>query len=258
MSVDYQTGEITTASLGPLAAALAKAQTAFPTVTRSKTVRVQTKTGGAYTFSYAPLDVIIDAVRKPLADNGLAIAQLIDRDELVTMLLHESGAALTGRAALPNSIDVQAFGSAITYLRRYAIQALLGIAAEEDDDGNHSAGNAAENAPRATGKPAAPQQTQSPRPVAVPAPAAVAPSLSDDDWAGLIPEGDAPKPTPVAAGPGLTSREFFELADNAGLDRKEVTKAARRMFGDEKWKITELSGSERAALWYEIEPDAAA
>lgn len=134
--VEPETGEITTSDFGRLAAALAKAQASFPPVTRSKTVTVTTKTGGSYKFSYAPLDAILDAVRKPLSDNGLALAQLLDNGSLVTMLLHESGAVLEGRTALPQTGDVQALGSAITYLRRYAIQALLGIAAEEDDDGN--------------------------------------------------------------------------------------------------------------------------
>jgi hypothetical protein len=128
-------------NLGPLAAALAKAQTQFATVTRDKTVTVQTKTGGSYKFSYAPLDTILGAVRGPLSENGLALVQMLDDGALETTLIHESGASLTGRIALPNSSDIQGLGSAITYLRRYAIQAMLGIAAEEDDDGNHADGN---------------------------------------------------------------------------------------------------------------------
>lgn len=134
MAIDLETGVIVN-DLGKLTAALAKAQMSFGTVTRSKTVTVTTKTGGSYKFSYAPLDSILDAVRKPLAENGLAVAQLLDGQSLVTLLLHESGASLEGRTAIPQTADVQALGSAITYLRRYAIQALLGIAAEEDDDG---------------------------------------------------------------------------------------------------------------------------
>lgn len=128
-------------TLGPLAASLAKAQTAFPPIPRDKVVKVNTKDGKSYTFAYAPLDTILAAVRKPLADNGLAIAQILDEGALVTMLLHESGASLMGRVPIPPTHDVQGFGSAITYLRRYAIQAVLGIAAEEDDDGNRSVGN---------------------------------------------------------------------------------------------------------------------
>lgn len=129
---------------GLLAAALAKAQGSFAPVKRDKTVTVKTKTGGSYSFSYAPLDTILEAVRQPLADNGLVVVQLLDDDDLVTSLLHESGAVLSGRVSLPRTDDIQGFGSAITYLRRYAIQALLGIAAEDDDDGNRAAGNVAQ------------------------------------------------------------------------------------------------------------------
>ena len=126
---------------GALAAALAKAQAAFPPIARDKEVTVQTKAGGSYKFAYAPLDTILAAVRGPLADNGLAIVQTLDEGDLVTMLLHAEGARIIGRTPLPEAEGIQAFGSAITYLRRYSITALLGIAAEEDDDGNRGAGN---------------------------------------------------------------------------------------------------------------------
>lgn len=126
---------------GALAAALAKAQAAFPAIQRDKEVVVQKKAGGQYTFKYAPLDTILAATRKPLSDNGLALVQLLDDGELVTMLLHSSGARLSGRVALPTEVDIQGLGSAITYLRRYSLQAILGIAAEEDDDGNRASGN---------------------------------------------------------------------------------------------------------------------
>ena len=126
---------------GALAAALASAQAAFPTISRDKEVTVQTKAGGSYKFKYAPLDSILNAVRKPLSENGLALTQLLDDGDLVTMLMHKGGGRLAGRVTLPSVEGIQAFGSAITYLRRYSIQSILGIAAEEDDDGNHASGN---------------------------------------------------------------------------------------------------------------------
>ena len=135
---------VAASSLGPLAAALAKAQAEFGTVVRDKTVTVQTKTGGSYTFSYAPLESILAAVRGPLAANGLSIVQMLDDGALATLLLHESGGVLSSRMALPSDLrDLQALGSAMTYLRRYAIQGMLGIAAEDDDDGNRATGNVA-------------------------------------------------------------------------------------------------------------------
>jgi hypothetical protein len=121
--------------LGPLAAALSKAQAAFPQILRDKEVDSR-----SYKFKYAPLDAVLAAVREPLSQNGLAIAQILDGDDLVTLLLHEGGGRLEGRAPLPykNGDTIQALGSAITYMRRYALQAILGIAAEEDDDGDRA------------------------------------------------------------------------------------------------------------------------
>jgi hypothetical protein len=143
--------EIIPPNLGPLAAALAKAQSEFGAVTKDKTVTVTTKSGATYSFKYAPLDQILSVVKGPLSSNGLALTQLLNSDGLVTMLIHESGASLEARTPLPSSGDVQAYGSAITYLRRYAVQAMLGIAAEDDDDGNRAAGNQATPAKRASG-----------------------------------------------------------------------------------------------------------
>jgi hypothetical protein len=139
-----------TENLGELAAALAKAQTEFPTIHRDKTVTVKTKTGGSYTFSYAPLDSILSAVRVPLAKNGLVVIQTLDEGALVTALIHASGASMSGAIALPEAADIQGLGSAITYLRRYALQAILGIAAEEDDDGNRATDNLVIPAPERT------------------------------------------------------------------------------------------------------------
>lgn len=130
-----------TRTLGPLAAALAKASIGFGTVTRDKKVTITQKNGGSYSFQYAPLDVILAAVRKPLADNGLAVVQMLDGGHLVTTLIHESGAEISGRVPLPQVDDIKGLGSAVTYLRRYAIQAMLGIAAEDDDDGSAATGD---------------------------------------------------------------------------------------------------------------------
>jgi hypothetical protein len=119
---------------GSLAAALAKAQAAFPPIVRDKEVAVR-----SYSYKYAPLDAILAAVRDPLATNGLAIAQLLEGPDLVTLLLHESGSTLTARTPLPPWEGVQQYGSMVTYIRRYALTAMLGIATEDDDDGEAAA-----------------------------------------------------------------------------------------------------------------------
>src|SRR5215475_2439529 len=140
--------------LPTLNAALAKAQGAFPTIERSRTVTVQTKSGGSFTYSYAPLDAILAAVRPVLAENDLAIAQLLAGAEngagaaLVTQLRHASGELIESAFPFRPPDDPQALGSLLTYLRRYAITALLGIAADTDDDGAGAKGSP----PQARGK----------------------------------------------------------------------------------------------------------
>lgn len=90
---------------------------------------------------YLTLSGILDAIREPLAKNGLAIAQPIrvdgDKNILATRLIHESGEEILSEMILPSLADPQKFGSLITYYKRYQLQALLGISAsDEDDDAN--------------------------------------------------------------------------------------------------------------------------
>lgn len=135
--------------MSELAKALVKAQSEFPPIGRSRDVKVQTKTGGSYTFSYAPLDEILNVVRPVLAKNGLAVSQLLGnvsgQPALKTILLHEGGEVLQDSCPLPanGSLSAQEFGSLVTYFRRYGLVTVLGIATEEDDDGNHASGNTA-------------------------------------------------------------------------------------------------------------------
>ena len=57
----------------------------------------------------------------------------------MTLLLHELGGTLTARTPLPPWEGVQQYGSMVTYIRRYALTAMLGIATEDDDDGEAAA-----------------------------------------------------------------------------------------------------------------------
>jgi len=90
---------------------------------------------------YADLAECWAAIRKPLTDNGLSVSQSTDVTEsgdvvLETLLLHESGEFLGGKMLLkPEKTTPQSLGSCITYARRYALMAIVGIA-PVDDDGN--------------------------------------------------------------------------------------------------------------------------
>lgn len=90
---------------------------------------------------YADLASVWEACRKALSDNELSVAQIVDADEsgmfLKTVLLHSSGEKLEGRMPINFSekTNAQQIGSIITYYRRYALSAIVGVS-PEDDDGN--------------------------------------------------------------------------------------------------------------------------
>ncbi len=128
-------------SIKELASALAKAQLVFSPIKQSEKVGYDGKEGrpGKH-YTYAPLVEVIDACRKGLSENGLAIMQptmMVD-DKLVveTLLAHSSGEWIKSEIRI-DSVEKspQGVGSALTYARRYALSALLGVASEQDDDG---------------------------------------------------------------------------------------------------------------------------
>jgi len=95
---------------------------------------------------YADLSSVIEAVKQPLLDAGLVFTQGVHDAEggvaIETMLLHTSGEWLSSTLRIPASKqDAQGFGSAITYGRRYGLQAICGVPAE-DDDGNAASSTA--------------------------------------------------------------------------------------------------------------------
>lgn len=91
---------------------------------------------------YADLGAVIQAVKEPFANNGLSYVQFPieegGRIGIETILMHESGEYLSQSFTVQLSKqDAQGAGSAITYCRRYGLQAVAGIPSE-DDDGNQA------------------------------------------------------------------------------------------------------------------------
>ena len=124
--------------INELATALAKAQGAFE-------IADMDSENPHFKSKYASLGSIILAVKKGLTTNGLAISQMLVENEkgmaLETTLFHSSGQWLSG--AVPVMLDkqnMQGLGSAITYAKRYAIAAILGVVADQDDDGEAAIG----------------------------------------------------------------------------------------------------------------------
>jgi hypothetical protein len=117
------------------ASALVEALTALTTVTKGREADT-----GAYRYQYADLGDIVKATRPVLAEHGLvALTPLVAHwDGLAcgVILLHTSGERVDfGPVPFPYGKDAQATGSMVTYYRRYALLAALGMAAGDDDDG---------------------------------------------------------------------------------------------------------------------------
>lgn len=126
-------------TIGALVAALAKARASFKPV-------IKDAANPFFKSKYADLAGILDAVVPALSANGLAIYHTTDSASgvliLVTTLAHSSGEYVIGEyPVIPVKNDPQGYGSAITYARRYALSAMLSVAAE-DDDGEAASGRA--------------------------------------------------------------------------------------------------------------------
>jgi hypothetical protein len=96
---------------------------------------------------YADLAAVWDACREALTKHGLAVVQspgpcADGRMEMTTMLAHASGEWMRGTLTIPlGKADAHGYGSAVTYSRRFALAAFVGVA-PEDDDGNAAAASA--------------------------------------------------------------------------------------------------------------------
>jgi len=123
-------------SLKELAAALVKAQAKLRGA-------VKDSTNPFFKNRYADLGSVWEACREALTANGLAVVQAPVATEagigVETMLLHSSGEFLSEVFVLPVAKhDAQGGGSCVTYARRYALAAFVGVC-PEDDDGNAAA-----------------------------------------------------------------------------------------------------------------------
>ena len=149
------------AELDQLAAALAKAQGEFIAIPKDSN-------NPFFKSKYAALPQVVEVASPIISKNGLSVSQFLgttdSSDTLTTWLLHSSGQYIcqTMKLHLVKN-DPQGQGSATTYARRYSYMAVLGLVADEDDDGNAAsrpqAKSAATQAPRAsTTKPASDKQ----------------------------------------------------------------------------------------------------
>jgi len=120
-------------SIATIAPALVKAQGEIKAALKDST-------NPHFRSKYADLSSVVDAVKPALLKNGIAFLQgvhdAVDGVAVETMLLHTSGEWISSTMRIPAvKQDAQGYGSAITYGRRYGLQSMCGVPAE-DDDGN--------------------------------------------------------------------------------------------------------------------------
>jgi len=126
-------------NINELAGALAKAQGSIK-------VAAKAKDNPFFKSKYADLPAVWEACRDALTSNGIAVVQSPQHDlegnvYLETTLAHSSGQWMKSSYPIrPAKPDPQGFASAITYARRYALSAMVGVVADEDDDGNAASG----------------------------------------------------------------------------------------------------------------------
>lgn len=180
-----------------IAAALVKAQKAFGPA-------LKTSTNPAFRSKYAKLENCIEAVIDALNDNGIMLMQQTRACEdgviVETTFIHESGEMLSGGILhVPAAKhDPQGYGSALTYARRYSLQAACGIA-PEDDDGNQATASVQQ---RQAAKPVAQAAKPEPKPQPKAAPAQM--EGRDTEWQ-----------IKVSADPGFEVEEWIKLVHDA-------------------------------------------
>jgi hypothetical protein len=110
--------------------------------------------------SYTTLDNILDTIRPLLAKHGISVLQMPSGNgetiEMRTLLLHTSGEFIESPVVTMKAAksDPQSLGSTITYAKRYALSAMLGISTgDKDDDGNSGSNVRNQNAPVAPSAP---------------------------------------------------------------------------------------------------------
>lgn len=121
----------TSQQINEIATALAKAQADIKGASKDST-------NPHFKAKYADLSSIWDACRAPLSKNGIAVIQSPATSDgqvsITTLLAHSSGQWIKDSVAVtPVKADAQGIGSAVTYLRRYSLAAMVGVAPEDDD-----------------------------------------------------------------------------------------------------------------------------
>jgi hypothetical protein len=120
--------------VGALFAALAKAQGAFLPIEKNRTVVIRPREGSAYEFDYADLAEIRRAITPAMEANGLSWHSATFGLLLRTTIAGHGATVYTECPAPSVERDPKQYGALLTYLRRYHLSMLAGIAADDDID----------------------------------------------------------------------------------------------------------------------------
>jgi hypothetical protein len=226
--------------------ALAKVQAELPKLERDRTVEVEKKSGGTYSYSYVTLANLSDAVLPLLARHGLAFTTMPGAGSDGKMclryhLLHDSGESLSGEFPISGEGGIQMIGGRITYARRYCLAAVVGVAADEDDESRLDT----DHAPRTAQRAAAPTKRQA---------AAAKP-------AGRTAQRAAPPPLPGDGPQPYTAPQrakMMALFGQLGIDdRTERLDICSRIVGRDLASANELTTAEARRLIDVLEKAAA-
>ncbi len=126
-------------NIGAIAKALAEAQAELENPIKTKTAKA-----GTYSYKYADLADVLDKDRPVLAKHGIAVTQptfVVDDILMIrTQLSHSSGEWMSSDYPVCRiNGDHQKMGGAMTYARRYSYCSMIGVAADDDRDGEGAA-----------------------------------------------------------------------------------------------------------------------
>ena len=101
---------------------------------------VKNSTNPHFKNKYADINGLIETVEPVLLEHGLLLIQPIEGGLVSTLIIDiETGQSVVSSMRLPEIQDPQKIGSAVTYYRRYTLQSLLSLQAEDDDANSASA-----------------------------------------------------------------------------------------------------------------------
>ncbi len=208
--------------INELASALAKAQVGFKPIKKNRTAKIFSPKG-SYEYQYADLADIIEAVTPSLSLNGLSVVQPVEIDDaggsVATHLVHESGQYIVSSCRFALGDRMQETGARITYLRRYALSGMLGVASEDDTDLSDSATEKNQKAVK-------PDVPVTPQKSIVGDPGKSTPVLKVDP--SHASKAIPPKDTPSAE---HTRLRVLEAAKKAGWNPESVTRFIDAAYG---------------------------